>query len=64
MATADKTTQDKPQLDEFNEPIPTQEEMNKQAADREAERLKTEETIKLVGAMNQGNESNDETIRF
>jgi hypothetical protein len=53
MANGDTTTQDKPQLDEFGEPIPTQEEMNKQAADREAERLKTDQTIKLVGAMNQ-----------
>ena len=53
MANGDTNTQDKPQLDEFGEPIPTQEEMNKQASDREAERLKTDQTIKLVGAMNQ-----------
>lgn len=39
------------QLDEFGEPIPTEEELAKQRADQEAERLKTEQALNLAGGM-------------
>jgi hypothetical protein len=50
MATA---TDSEIQYDEYGYKIPTPEELAKQRADQEAERLKTEQTLKLVGAMNQ-----------
>lgn len=49
MATT--ATDTERQYDEFGEPIPTEEELAKQRADQEAERLKTEQALKLAGGM-------------